>query len=161
MFTQILMTALSHPLLVSASVWLADDYDYASDEGGAWFWLLGPAGGIGFYMWVFLRYRNTDKRHAFEHESTTEVRDLRTHDQRVDRISGTSESSIRGRNSHKPLSRLGRGTTVVELPAPKPSVVEAATDAATGAQAGAATPQQAQAQESATPADPQTPAAGV
>lgn len=135
--TNLLTAVLTHPLVLSASQWRSDDY-YGSDEGGAWFWLLGPIGGIGFYTFIFLRYRNTDKRHAFEHESATEMRDLRTHDQRVDRIRGTTETAIRGRNSDTPLKRLGSGTSIVVLPAPKPPVVEAMEEAQAAQQATAA-----------------------
>ena len=97
-----------------------EDFGASSDEGGAWLWLIGPVGGLGFFMWVFLRYRNTDKRHAFERETATELLDLRTYDQQTGEVKGVENSSIPGRNSHTPLQRLGAGTTVTELPAPTP-----------------------------------------
>ena len=96
------------------------DYGASSEEGGAWLWLIGPAGGIGFFMWVFLRYRNTDKRHAFERETATELLDLRTYDQQTGEVKGVENAYIPGRNSNTPLKRLGAGTTVTEIPAPPP-----------------------------------------
>ena len=95
-----------------------EDYGASSEEGGAWLWLIGPAGGLGFFMWVFLRYRNTDKRHAFERETAAEVLDLRTYDQKTGEVKGVENSRIPGQNSNSPLKRLGSGTTVTELPAP-------------------------------------------
>ena len=74
-------------------------------------------------MWVFLRYRNTDKRHAFERETAAEVLDLRTYDQKTGEVKGVENSRIPGQNSNSPLKRLGSGTTVTELPAPtKPTL---------------------------------------
>ncbi len=99
-----------------------EDYGASSDEGGAWLWLIGPAGGLGFFMWVFLRYRNTDKRHAFERETPAEVLDLRTYDQKTGEVKGVENAYISGRNSNTPLKRLGAGTTVTEVPAPEPPV---------------------------------------
>lgn len=98
---------------------LADEFGYGSEEGGPWLWLLGPAGGIGFYMLIFLRYRNTDKRHAFERETATEMLELRTYDQKTGEVKGVENSSIPGRNSHTPLKRLGAGTTVTDVPPPE------------------------------------------
>ncbi|MBU3995620.1 MAG: hypothetical protein KKF42_07575 [Actinobacteria bacterium] len=97
-----------------------EDYGASSEEGGAWLWLIGPAGGLGFFMWVFLRYRNTDKRHAFERETAAEVLNLRTYDQKTGEVKGVENSRIPGQNSNAPLKRLGAGTTVTEIPAPEP-----------------------------------------
>ena len=98
---------------------LADEFGYGAEEGGSWLWLLGPAGGIGFYMLIFLRYRNTDKRHAFERETATEMLELRTHDQKTGEVKGVENLSIPGRNSNTPLKRLGAGTTVTDVPPPE------------------------------------------
>lgn len=110
---------LTHPFTVQFLSYLQDDYMYGSEEGGPWLWLLGPLGGTGFFMWVFLRYRNTDKRHAFERETVNEVLDLKVYDQKSGEITGTTDSHIRGRNSNSPRTRLGSGTTVTIL-APEP-----------------------------------------
>lgn len=89
-----------------------------TDNIGPLLWLLGPAAGIGFYVLTFLRYRNANKRHAYERQTSSDVHDLRTHDAVVDRIRGTRNRSIRGANGSRPLDRLGRGTTVTVVPPP-------------------------------------------
>lgn len=90
-----------------------------SDGGGsALLLLLGPAAGVGFYLLIFFRYRNTDKRHAYERETSAEVLDLRVHDQVVSRVTGVERSSIQGKNSSSPRTRLGAGTRVTTLEAP-------------------------------------------
>lgn len=82
-------------------------------------WLLGPIGGVGFFMMVYLRYRNTNKRHAYERETKSDVLDMRTYDQRVSSVKGVRNSSIAGANHGSPRSRLGNGTTVtIERPPP-------------------------------------------
>lgn len=120
---QLAMASLSlHDALgaLGAVLPAADEFGFGAEEGGSWLWLLGPVGGIGFYMLIFLRYRNTDKRHAFERETATEMLDLRTYDQKTGEVKGVENSSIPGRNSNTPLKRLGTGTTVTEVPPPEP-----------------------------------------
>jgi len=61
---------------------------------------LGPAGAVGFYWAMQRHYRNTDKSHAFEHETAVEVlalngiEALRT----VAEIRGTRSPRIQGDN---------------------------------------------------------------
>lgn len=88
------------------------------DSIGPLLWLLGPAAGIGFYVLTFLRYRNANKRHAYERETASDVHNLRTHDAVVNRVRGTRSSRISGANHSNPRARLGRGTTVTVVPAP-------------------------------------------
>lgn len=83
-----------------------------SDGGPLMLLLLGPLAGIGFYTMIFLRYRNTDKRHMYEHETASEVRNPKAYDQRVDSVRGTERRRIQGDNSKKPTQRLGSGTTI-------------------------------------------------
>ena len=61
---------------------------------------LGPASAAGFY-WAFYRhYRNTDKSHAFEHETRIEVLALggMEADRKVDEVRGTRAERIAGDN---------------------------------------------------------------
>lgn len=98
-------------LLVSGGPFAAQSY--SDSEGGGWLlWLLGPALGVGFYVMMFLRYRNTDKRHAYERETSSEVVDLRVYDQVVGNVTGVQRSRIEGANGGSPRERLGQGTTV-------------------------------------------------
>ena len=39
-------------------------------DGTLWLLALGPAGATGLYWALYRYYRNTDKSHAFEHETT-------------------------------------------------------------------------------------------
>ena len=73
---------------------------------------LGPAAGIGFYTMIFLRYRNTDKRYRYEHETSSEVAKVQAFDQLVDRVRGTQRRRIDGDNVDKPRERLGANTLV-------------------------------------------------
>jgi len=62
---------------------------------------LGPAGAAGFYWAINRHYRNTDKSHAFEHETAVEVLALTgaDGDRKVDEIRGTRAPRIQGDNA--------------------------------------------------------------
>lgn len=85
-----------------------------SDYEGPWFWLLGPAGGIGFYTMTYLRYRNTDKRYAYEYKTDTSMSNVQAADQRVGSVQGVRNSSIPGKNSSTPRTRLGAASFVTD-----------------------------------------------
>ena len=74
--------------------------------------LLGPISGIGFYTMTYLRYRNTDKRYKFEHETHSEAVDVRAFDRKVGERTQTTDTRVQGDNSRKPLQRLGQGTRI-------------------------------------------------
>ena len=61
---------------------------------------LGPASAVGFYWLVHRHYRNTDKSHAFEHETAVEVLALTGAevDHKVDELRGTRSPRIQGDN---------------------------------------------------------------
>lgn len=61
---------------------------------------LGPASAIGFYWALYRHYRNTDKSHAFEHETAVEVLALTgaDTDRKVDEIRGTRATRTDGDN---------------------------------------------------------------
>ena len=44
-----------------------------SDDSGPWLLALGPAGAVGLYWAIYRHYRNTDKSHAFERETTVDA----------------------------------------------------------------------------------------
>lgn len=66
---------------------------------------LGPVSAVGFYWAMVRHYRNTDKSHAFEHETAVEVLALSGSeaDRKVDEIRGTRATRIQGDNvgSHR------------------------------------------------------------
>jgi hypothetical protein len=66
---------------------------------------LGPASAAGFYWVIYRHYRNTDKSHAFEHETAVEVLTLNgtESDHKVDEVRGTRSPRIEGDNvdSHR------------------------------------------------------------
>lgn len=68
-----------------------------SDDSALWL-LLGPAGAAGFYWAMYRYYRNTDKSHAFERETRVEAQPVTGSDRKVDTITGTRETRIRGDN---------------------------------------------------------------
>jgi hypothetical protein len=61
---------------------------------------LGPASAVGFYWALHRHYRNTDKSHAFEHETAVAVLALSgaEADRKVDEIRGTRAPRIQGDN---------------------------------------------------------------
>lgn len=71
---------------------------------------LGPASAFGFYWLVHRRYRNTDKSHAFEHETAVQVLALTgdSGDRKVDAIRGTRSSRIQGDNVDDHRQRVQR-----------------------------------------------------
>jgi hypothetical protein len=69
---------------------------------------LGPASAVGFYWAIYRHYRNTDKSHAFEHETAVEVLALTgaEADRKVDEVRGTRASRIQGDNAGKHRQRV-------------------------------------------------------
>lgn len=71
---------------------------------------LGPASAAGFYWAIYRHYRNTDKSHAFEHETAVEVLALSgsENDRKVDSIRGTRDARIKGENGANHRQRVRR-----------------------------------------------------
>ena len=69
---------------------------------------LGPASAAGFYWVMHRHYRNTDKSHAFEHETTVEVLALTgaEADRKVDEVRGTRAARIQGDNAGNHRQRV-------------------------------------------------------
>ncbi|MBI2396635.1 MAG: hypothetical protein HYV17_02490 [Xanthomonadales bacterium] len=79
-----------------------------SDDGSLALLLLGPAGATGLYWMLYRHYRNTDKSHAFEHETAVEAKPVTGSDRKVDEVKGTRETSIRGNNVNAYRQRVQR-----------------------------------------------------
>ncbi len=81
-----------------------------SDDGGLALLLLGPAGGAGLYWALYRYYRNTDKSHAFERETTVDAKPVTgaDRDTKVDEIKGTQATRINGDNVTEYRRRVQR-----------------------------------------------------
>ena len=81
-----------------------------SDDGGLALLLLGPAGGAGLYWALYRYYRNTDKSHAFERETTVDAKPVTgsERDRKVDEVKGTRETRIGGDNVAAYRTRVQR-----------------------------------------------------
>lgn len=80
----------------------------SDDSGGLWLLLAGPAGATALYWALYRYYRNTDKSHAFERETKVEAKPVTSSEQKVDTITGTRETRIRGDNVRAYRQRVQR-----------------------------------------------------
>ncbi len=79
-----------------------------SDDGGLWLLLMGPAGATGLYWYLYRYYRNTDKSHGFERETTVEAKPVTGSDEKVDEVTGTQATRIGGDNVREFRQRVRR-----------------------------------------------------
>lgn len=79
-----------------------------SDESGLWLLAAGPAGATALYWALYRYYRNTDKSHAFEHETEVQAQPVTGSDRKVDTISGTQAKRIGGDNVYAYRARVSR-----------------------------------------------------
>ena len=80
-----------------------------SDDNGLVFLLaLGPAAATGLYWSLYRHYRNTDKSHAFEHETTVNAKPVTGSEQKIGEVKGTQKSSIDGDNVRAYRQRVQR-----------------------------------------------------
>ena len=70
--------------------------------------LLGPVGAIALYWVLYRYYRNTDKSHAFEYETTVKADTVTGSDQKVDEVTGTQQQRISGENLRDYRERVRR-----------------------------------------------------
>ena len=79
-----------------------------NNDGALWLLAAGPAGAAGLYWLLYRYYRNTDKSHAFEHESTVNAKPVTGSDQKIHEVKGTEESRIAGDNVRGYRKRVTR-----------------------------------------------------
>lgn len=95
--------------MIESVVWLSAVLANAQDEdGGGWLLLAGPAAAVGLYTVLFRYYRNTDKSHAYEHETRIESQPVTGSDAKIDEVRGTKRSSIPGNNVRSFRERVQR-----------------------------------------------------
>ena len=78
-----------------------------SDDSGLWLLAAGPAGATALYWMLYRYYRNTDKSHAFEHETEVEAQPVTGSDSKIDDVHGTRRSEINGNNVGEYRTRVG------------------------------------------------------
>ena len=80
-----------------------------SDDNGLVFLLVaGPAAATGLYWSLYRHYRNTDKSHAYEHETTVVAKPVTGSDEKVGEVKGTRKTSIDGDNVRAYRERVQR-----------------------------------------------------
>jgi hypothetical protein len=79
-----------------------------NDDSVLWLLLLGPAGATALYWVLYRYYRNTDKSHAFEFETTVKPEPVTGSDQKVNEVKGTQQSHISGENLRDYRNRVRR-----------------------------------------------------
>lgn len=68
--------------------------------------LAGPIAAGSLYSAVQRRYRNTDKSHDFEHETTVAARPVTGSDRRIDKLTDLDRERIEGDNVREYRKRL-------------------------------------------------------
>lgn len=84
--------------LLDGSMIVAADGD---SEGVGNLGLILLLSGFIFYGVVYLRYRNTDKRHRHESETEATMLDIRAVDQQINTLKGVKNSKLRGANNRE------------------------------------------------------------
>jgi len=79
-----------------------------SSDGGFWLLALGPVGATGLYWALHRYYRNTDKSHAFEHETTVEAKPVTGSEKKIGEVTGTRATRIDGDNVSAYRQRVER-----------------------------------------------------
>ena len=83
--------------------------DSGSGSGELALLLAGPVSGTALYAAVYRYYRNADKRHAFESETSIALKNpIAEQEQKVDEVKGTRDRRIRGDNSRDFRSRVAK-----------------------------------------------------
>ncbi|MCL3862499.1 hypothetical protein [Actinotalea sp. K2] len=86
------LTASTSELLASSG---------SSDGDGSGFAYLFLLSGFIFYGAMFVRYRNTDKRHRHESETKASMHDVRAADQFHRSLRGVSNARMKGANNRQ------------------------------------------------------------
>lgn len=80
----------------------------SSDDSGNFAFLFLFSGFV-FYGIIYLKYRNTDKRHNHESETEASLHNLREDDRFHRSLKGVSNSKMRGANNHEVRGASKRG----------------------------------------------------
>lgn len=99
---------MSLDLALRATVILAES---SSDSDGRGVGLLFLLSGFVFYGAMYLRYRNSDKRHRHESETEATMLDVRAVDNHVQTLKGVKNATLRGANN---TAVRGRSTGLLE-----------------------------------------------
>jgi hypothetical protein len=79
-----------------------------SDDSGLWLLAAGPASAAALYWALYRYYRNTDKSHAFERETTVNADPVTGTDAKVSEVKGTRATRIAGDNVREYRTRVER-----------------------------------------------------
>ena len=79
-----------------------------SDDGGLWLLAMGPVGATALYWALYRYYRNTDKSHAFEHETDVVAQPVTGGERKVGENNRTQTTEISGNNVHAYRKRVQR-----------------------------------------------------
>lgn len=71
----------------------------SSDEDSGNFALVLLLGGPAFFFYVFMRYRNVDKRHKHETETAAIKLDVKSYDEKIKSLTNLSNSRMFGANN--------------------------------------------------------------
>jgi hypothetical protein len=88
------MLEITTEVLVAAAQVMASEGDDDARSIGLVFLLAGPI----FYWVIYMRYRNSDKRHHHELETEAKIHDLQQTDEFVQARKGLTSSSMKGAN---------------------------------------------------------------
>lgn len=80
----------------------------SGDSAPLWLLAAGPAGAVATYWALYRYYRNNDKSHAFERDTLIKAQPVQGHEEKVDHISRTQKSDIKGDNSDDHRERVQR-----------------------------------------------------
>ncbi|MEZ0578883.1 hypothetical protein [Nocardioides sp. MH1] len=80
----------------------------SSDSSPTWILAAGPAGGAATYWAVWRYYRNTDKSHQYERDTIIAAQPVQGGEEKVDHISKTRDSDIKGDNKSNHRARVQR-----------------------------------------------------
>lgn len=79
-----------------------------SDDGGSIGWVFFFAGFV-YYAMMYLRYRNSDKRHRHELETEAKLANVQAADEFAGSLKGVSHSRMRGANNNEVEGALNKG----------------------------------------------------
>lgn len=89
-----MLTEIALSIAHNSPIYLASE---DGDSSGISLILL--ASGFVFYIAIYLKYRNTNKRHSHEAETIAKIENVVASDNKIKRVTGVSSSSIRGANN--------------------------------------------------------------